>query len=134
MKKIILITILFFTHLAANSCEEHEKPSHSQHQHEVLIEGENFELDKPRLNEFLHGLSASQLAIVNVNGMICDFCARGIEKTFLKDPNVEKIDVDLARGKVTIAYLNKDVVDFEKIKGQILSNGQTATSMKLINL
>ena len=69
-----------------------------------------------------------------MNGMVCDFCARGIEKTFLKDPNVEKIDVDLARGKVTIAYLNKDAVDFEKIKEQILSNGQTATSMKLIKL
>ena len=100
----------------------------------MLINGENFEINKPILDEFLHGLSASQIAIVKVNGMVCDFCARGIEKTFLKDPNVEKIDVDLARGKVTIAYLNKDAVDFEKIKEQILSNGQTATSMKLIKL
>ena len=134
MKKIIFTTLLFFTYLSANSYERHEKHPHSQHQHEVLINGENFVIDKPRLDEFLHGLSASQIAIVNVNGMVCDFCARGIEKTFLKDPNVEKIDVDLARGKVTIAYLNKDAVDFEKIKEQILSNGQTATSMKLIKL
>ena len=134
MKKIILITILFFTHSSAMSYERDEEHLHSQHQHEVLINGENFEIDKPRLDEFLRGLSASKIAIVNVNGMVCDFCARGIEKTFLKDPNVEKIDVDLARGKVTIAYLNKGAVDFEKIKEQILSNGQTATSMKLIKL
>ena len=134
MKKIIFTTLLFFTYLSANSYERHKKIPHSEQQHEVLINGENFELDKPRLDEFLHGLSASQIAIVTVNGMVCDFCARGIEKTFLKDPNVEKIDVDLARGKVTIAYLNKDALDFEKIKEQILSNGQTATSMKLIKL
>ena len=134
MKKIIFTTLLFLTYLSANSYERHEKHPHSEHQHEVLINGENFEIDKLRLDEFLHGLSASQIAIVNVNGMVCDFCARGIEKTFLKDPNVGKIDVDLARGKVTIAYLNKDAVDFEKIKEQILSNGQTATSMKLIKL
>ena len=134
MKKIIFTTLLFFTYLSANSYERHKKIPHSEQQHEVLINGENLEIDKPRLDEFLHGLSASQIAIVNVNGMVCDFCARGIEKTFLKDPNVEKIDVDLSRGKVTIAYLNKDAVDFEKIKEQILSNGQTATSMKLIKL
>jgi len=134
MKRLILSTLLFFTYLSANCYEKDEKHPHSQHQHEVLINGEDFEIDKPRLDEFIHGLSASQLAIVNVNGMVCDFCARGIEKTFLRDPYVEKIDVDLARGKVTIAYLNRDAIDFKKIKEQILSNGQTATSMKLITL
>ena len=134
MTRIILFTLLFFTQLSTISYGRDQEHLNSQHQHEVLIDGENFEIDKPRLDEFLHGLNASQIAIVNVNGMVCDFCARGIEKTFLKDPNVEKIDVDLARGKVTIAYLNKDAVDFEKIKEQILSNGQTATSMKLIKL
>ena len=134
MKTLILSTLLFFTYLSPNSYGKDEKHPHSQHQHEVLVNGENFEIDKPRLNQFIHGLSASQLAVVNVNGMVCDFCARGIEKTFLKDPNVEKIDVDLARGKVTIAYLNEGTIDFIKIKEQILSNGQTATSMKLIKL
>ena len=134
MKTLILSTFLFFTYLSPNSYGKDEKHPHSQHQHEVLVNGENFEIDKPRLNQFIHGLSASQLAVVNVNGMVCDFCARGIEKTFLKDPNVEKIDVDLARGKVTIAYLNEGTIDFIKIKEQILSNGQTATSMKIIKL
>ena len=90
MKKIILITILFFTHSIAMSYERDEEHLHSQHQHEVLINGENFEIDKPRLDEFLHGLSASQIAIVNVNGMVCDFCARGIEKNLFKGPQCRK--------------------------------------------
>ena len=44
-------------------------------------------------------LKDSQIAVVNVKGMVCDFCARGIEKTFKKDTNVKKIDVDLAKEK-----------------------------------
>ena len=31
-----------------------------------------------------------QVAIINVQGMVCDFCARGIEKAFLKDTRVKK--------------------------------------------
>ena len=134
MKKIIVITFLLFTNLSTVSYERDKEHLHSQHQHKVLIKGEDFEIEKEKLDRFIYGLNAFQVAIINVNGMVCDFCARGIQKTFLKDPNVEKIDVDLAKGKVTIAYLNKDPINFNNIKEKILSNGQTATSMKLIKL
>ena len=45
---------------------------------------------------------ADQIAEVNVTGMVCDFCARGIEKTFMKDVNVKKVDVNLEDGKELI--------------------------------
>ena len=83
MKTIILIIPLLFTHSSAISDEKDEEHLYSQNQYEVLIYGKNFEIDKLRLEEFSSGLSASQLAVINVNGMVCDFCARGIEKTFL---------------------------------------------------
>ena len=31
--------------------------------------------------------------------MVCDFCARGIEKTFYDDKEVKKVDVDLSTEK-----------------------------------
>ena len=43
-------------------------------------------------------------AIVTVNGMVCDFCARGISKSLEKDPNVNDFTIDLTNKKVTIIF------------------------------
>ena len=37
-----------------------------------------------------------------VNGMVCGFCATGIEKTFKAQPEVKTVDVDLENKLVTI--------------------------------
>ena len=68
---------------------------------------------------------------VDVNGMVCDFCARGIEKTFYDDALVKRVLVSLETGKVLIAYDNAKKVDFGEIKNIFLSNGQSATGMTL---
>ena len=74
---------------------------------------------------------ADQIAEVNVTGMVCDFCARGIEKTFMRDVNVKKVDVNLEDGKVLITYANQAEINFEDIKEKITANGQTAVDMKV---
>ena len=61
--------------------------------------------------------------------MVCDFCARGIEKTFYDDKQVKKVDVDLSTGKVLVAYSNTKRIDIEEIKNIFLINGQTATNV-----
>lgn len=66
--------------------------------------------------------------------MVCDFCARGIEKTFKKDNQVLKIDVDLNNGKVLIAYSKQKLISFEDIKSKILANGQNAIDMQILNI
>ncbi len=75
-----------------------------------------------------------QVAIINVQGMVCDFCARGIAKAFLKDTKVKKIDVDLENGKVVIAYSLNKKIEFKEIKEKILMNGQNATDYKLMKI
>ncbi len=51
-------------------------------------------------SSFSAGLSNTQIVIVDVQGMVCDFCARGIEKTFNDDKDVKKkVDVSLDKGK-----------------------------------
>jgi hypothetical protein len=66
--------------------------------------------------------------------MVCDFCARGIEKAFLKDSNVNKIDVDLDSGKVIIAYVKSKEIDPDVIKKMILMNGQNMTNLQIIKI
>lgn len=41
---------------------------------------------------------------VDVNGMVCDFCARALEKVFSEKQEVATIDVDLDNGKISINF------------------------------
>ncbi|MFL2691039.1 MAG: heavy-metal-associated domain-containing protein [Gammaproteobacteria bacterium] len=133
MKKLFLLSIFTLITWAENP-HDHMHHSHEGHLHEQLVDGKKLEVDPIRFDNFVMGLENSQIAIVNVKGMVCDFCARGIEKTFKKDTNVKKIDVDLSKGKVLIAYNNNKKIKFDEIKEKILINGQNAIDMAILNL
>ena len=133
MKKILLL-VVFSSMTWGENPHDHMHNSHEGHLHEQLVDGKKLEVDPTRFDQFVMGLKDSQIAVVNVKGMVCDFCARGIEKTFKKDTNVKKIDVDLSKGKVLIAYNNSHKIKFDDIKGKILINGQNAIDMTIINL
>ena len=131
-----MIRLLFLTILSVNfinSDEDQHMHQHS-HSHDVYVQGEKLEVDQKRFKKFLDGLNNTQLAVVNVNGMVCDFCARGIEKTFFKDKAVKRIDVDLQRGKVLIAYTKEKEIDFDEIKNKILANGQNAIDFIILDI
>ena len=131
-----MIRLLFLTILSVNfiySDEDHNMHQHS-HSHDVYVLGEKYEVDEKRFKKFLDGLTNSKVAVVNVNGMVCDFCARGIEKTFVKDKAVKRIDVDLERGKVLIAYTKEKEINFDEIKNKILANGQNAIDFTILNI
>jgi copper chaperone CopZ len=133
MKKLLFLSI-FTSIIWAENPHEHMHHSHEGHLHEQLVDGKKLEVDPVRFDKFVMGLENSQIAVVNVQGMVCDFCARGIEKTFKKDKNVKKIDVDLSKGKVLIAYNNNQKIKFDDIKEKILINGQNAIDMTVLDL
>jgi copper chaperone CopZ len=133
MKKLFLLSIFTLITWAENP-HDHMHHSHEGHLHEQLVDGKKLEVDPIRFDNFVMGLEDSQIAVVNVKGMVCDFCARGIEKTFKKDISVKKIDVDLSKGKVLIAYNNNKKIKFDDIKEKILINGQNAIDMVILNL
>ena len=56
-----------------------------------------------------------------VNGMVCGFCATGIEKTFRAQPEVKTVDVDLENKLVTIHTKQGQTLDDAKIK-KLLGN------------
>ena len=135
MKKILFLFITFsLTTLANNLNEEHQHHSHEGHMHEMLVDGKKLEVDPIRFDRFVENLSNAQIAVVDVNGMVCDFCARGIEKAFQKDSSIKKIDVDLSKGKVLLAYSSEVEIDFDDIKKKILANGQNATGMRVLKI
>ena len=132
MKKILFVFLLSLTSISfAHNCHDHG----SDNQPMKSVSGEGFEIDSQKYTKFTKDLAnGEQVAVVNVNGMVCDFCARGIEKTFMKSANVKKVDVDLEVGKILIAYSSDTKISFEDIKEKITANGQTAVDMKVLKL
>jgi copper chaperone CopZ len=60
-----------------------------------------------------------------VNGMVCAFCATGIEKTFRKQPEVATVKVDLAKKQVTIVTKPGRTLSDAKIKEVVTYSGYT---------
>jgi periplasmic mercuric ion binding protein len=56
-----------------------------------------------------------------VNGMVCGFCATGIEKTFKAQPEVKAVNVDLKSKLVTVTTKEGQTLDDRKIT-QLLKN------------
>ena len=132
MYKLIIMTTLFISNnlYAMDKMHDHNSKKHDHDSH-VAVDGSKTKLDDAMYNKFVSDLGSSQVVIVDVNGMVCDFCARGIEKTFYDDNLVKRVLVSLETGKVLIAYDNAKKVDFGEIKNIFLSNGQSATGMTL---
>ena len=137
MKKIFTI-LLLLTMNTAFAMDNHGGHDHSMHHnHDMHKHTDDKNKAKPTVtndemfNSFVANLVDSQVALVDVNGMVCDFCARGIEKTFYQDKDVKKVNVSLENGIVLIAYKNSKNIDIEEIKSIFLSNGQTATKVTI---
>lgn len=137
--RYLLFSILIFPSFALAEAVMHtDHSSHSAHHsheghlHTQLVDGAEIKLDAERFDKFVADQSGSQIAVISVSGMVCDFCARGIEKTFQKDMGFRKIDVDLANGKVLLAYAATKKIVKEDIEQKILSNGQAVTDIQIL--
>ena len=62
--------------------------------------------DDPATNSLTAGKISDNILDIDVNGMVCDFCAQSIEKVFMKRIEVKGISVNLEDQKVVI-YLEK---------------------------
>jgi len=60
---------------------------------------------------------------VEVNGMVCAFCAQGIQKKFDGQEAVESIDVQLGERLVTIKLKNDQALSDEQITKLITEAG-----------
>ena len=60
---------------------------------------------------------------VDVNGMVCDFCARALEKVFSKKQEVAAIDVDLENGKISINFNDGANLEDSTIQKLVTNSG-----------
>jgi periplasmic mercuric ion binding protein len=64
-----------------------------------------------------------------VNGMVCGFCATGIEKTFRAQSEVKTVDVDLENKLVTIQTKQGQTLDDSKIKKLLANAGYSVVAV-----
>lgn len=69
---------------------------------------------------------------IEVNGMVCAFCAQGIEKSLSKIETTKDVYVNLDEGFVILESTN-DGVGEDKIKKIILDSGYDVTKISLVN-
>ena len=80
-------------------------------------------------------ISTSVFAVtqkIEVNGMVCAFCAQGIEKSLSKIETTKDVYVNLDEGFVILESTN-DGVGEDKIKKIILDSGYDVTKISLVN-
>ncbi len=68
--------------------------------------------------------------VMRVDGLACPYCAYGVEKKLKAIDGVEKIDVDLDKGLVTVVTAEGTVLTGEQMKKLFQDAGFTFRSMK----
>lgn len=74
-----------------------------------------------------HGASH---VLVTIHGLVCDFCARSLEKVFLKKDSVAAIRVDLDTKIVTIDLKNDMNLEDKEIQSGVTDAGYTIVKIE----
>jgi mercuric ion binding protein len=77
----------------------------------------------------VHGAAYADTIKASVNGLVCAFCATGIEKTFHKQPAVDTIKVDLENKLVTINTKPQQTLDDVTVTKLITNAGYSVTGI-----
>ena len=74
-------------------------------------------------NNLLSASNQSDTVYAHVNGLVCDFCARALEKTISKQESVKSIEVNLTDKIITINFNKGKKLDDSIIKELIEDSG-----------
>ncbi len=77
----------------------------------------------------MSGSAYAKTIKASVNGLVCSFCATGVEKTFKKQPAVEDVKVDLDAKLVTIHTKQGETLDDETITKLVKDAGYSVTGI-----
>ncbi len=67
--------------------------------------------------------AAGQEVTVAVKGMVCGFCAQGIQKKFSAEPSVEKVDVSLGEKRVKLSLKDGQTLSDDVIMKTLSDSG-----------
>lgn len=77
---------------------------------------------------------AAESVKATVNGMVCSFCAQGIEKTLLKMPEAKAVFVDLKKKVVAVEAKDGQTLDGKKISAEIKDAGYDVVKLETVAL
>ena len=77
---------------------------------------------------------AAESMKATVNGMVCAFCAQGIEKTLLKMPQTKAVFVDLKKRVVAVEAKDGQTLDGKKISAEIKDAGYDVVRLETVAL
>ncbi len=69
--------------------------------------------------------------VLKVNGMVCSYCAQGIEKRLSKLPQTDKVYVNLGQKTVAVQAKAGQKFDLAKVKAEVVDAGYDVTSIDL---
>lgn len=95
--RILFLSIALFSFMAAPALADHT-PEHS---------------------------AAVDTTVVKVSGMVCDFCARSLEKVFYKEDGIAGVKINLDDETVTLDTMKDKPITDEKINELIEYSGYT---------
>ena len=77
------------------------------------------------LASLCHGfaLAGSSLYRISINGMVCSFCAQGLETRLKAVPGTESVQIDLSKGMVMITARPGATLDAATLKKAIRDAG-----------
>ena len=105
---LLCIILLSSTTYANNSSKEEEN-----------------KYEKTKVNGLSSGEFTDNIIDINVNGMVCDFCAQSIEKVFMKIDEVKGIKINLENQKVVIYLEEKTNIEDDIISALLKDAGYT---------
>ena len=74
--------------------------------------------------------ASAETILAKVNGLVCAFCATGIEKTFKAESAVDTVHVDLESKLVTINTKADQKMDYATITKLITDAGYTVVGIE----
>ena len=110
---ILLSTLLLTFSSYATNCNKEGGHSH----------------DEVTTNGLSSGEITDNIININVNGMVCDFCAQSIEKVFMKRNEVKGINVNLEDQKVVIYLQEKTDIEDNTISSIFEDAGYTVEAI-----
>ncbi len=74
--------------------------------------------------------TTGELIIVKIRGLVCDFCARALEKIFRKRPEILDLKINLKEKTITLKLKKDQSLSDGVVKKLILDGGYNVISIK----
>lgn len=120
--KISITVILFMTLFFA--FQSHAQHGEHEHNHEGQV------LEPSAASSDMENAACEDTINIKASGLVCDFCARSLEKVFLKRGDVAGISVDLGKGSIVVAMKPGSTIDDKTLTKLITDSGYNVNAIR----